>query len=122
VDVGNDLGHGIEARRVGLVDHDDIGHPDVDLARVVAQLVAGPQRIGDGDQQIGRVERRVVVASVPDDDVGLAEDRLVVDTGVHDHAYGDGRLAFLALLEVGSDASMSASVAKRWTRICSRSP
>ena len=58
-------------------------------ARVVAQLVA---RAGAGRRTVivrsGRVEGDVVVAAVPDDDVGLllglAQDRLVVDAGVDD--------------------------------------
>jgi len=70
---------------------------------VVAQLVAGPQRVGHGDVQVGREEREVVVAAVPDDDVGLGlgaiQDGAVVDAGVHHHALADGLLVLLALLD-----------------------
>ncbi len=89
--------------RVDLVDDDDVGHAQVRLAGVVEELVPGPQRIGDDDQQVGREEREVVVAAVPDDDVGLLlglpEDRLVVDARVHDHAHLDRLLVLLALLD-----------------------
>ncbi len=58
-------------RRVALGDDDDVSHPDVGLAGVVCRLVAGAQRVGQHDVQVGHVERQVVVAAVPEDDVGL---------------------------------------------------
>jgi hypothetical protein len=80
-----------------------VGSLEVRLAREVGELVARPVRVDDGDVEVGLVERRVVVAAVPDDDVrfllGLAEDRLVVDAGVDDVARGDVRLVLLALLD-----------------------
>jgi hypothetical protein len=56
---------------VHLVEQDRVGALEVDVAREVLELVAGAQRVDDGDPEVGLVERRVVVAAVPDDDVGL---------------------------------------------------
>jgi hypothetical protein len=54
---------------------------------------------------VSPVERHVVVAAVPDDHVGFllgpAENRLVVDAGVHDHPQPHRLLVFLALLDRG---------------------
>ena len=98
--------HPLDLGRVGavdLVDDDDVGHPEVRLARVIRELVAGAQRVDDDDQQVGPEERQVVVAAVPDDHVGLLlgalEDLGVVDAGVDDHARLDGGLVLLALLD-----------------------
>ena len=51
---------GLDAGAVGgvdLVEHDDVGEAQVDLARVVDEAVAGTVRVGDGDVQVGLVER-----------------------------------------------------------------
>jgi hypothetical protein len=60
-------------------------------------------RVGHDDVQVGLEERRVVVAAVPEDDVGfllrLAQDGLVVDAGVDDAADGHVRLVLLHLLD-----------------------
>ena len=89
--------------RVDLVDDHDVGHPDVGLARVVAALVTGTERVGNDDVEIRPVEREVVVAPVPQDDVGLelrfAQDRLVVDAGVEDPSGVEVRLVLLPLLD-----------------------
>ena len=89
--------------RVDLVDDDDVGHAEVRLARVVAQLVPGAKRVGDDNVQARPEERQVVVPAVPDHDVGLllglAQDLLVVDSRVHDHAHLDRKLVLLALLD-----------------------
>ena len=65
----------------------------------------GPQGVDDSDHHVRAHEREVVVATVPDDDVGLllrgTEDALVVHARVHDHAHLDGRLVLLALLDGG---------------------
>ena len=88
---------------VDLVEHDHVGEPQVDLAGVVDEAVAGTVRVGDGDVQVGLVEGEVVVAAVPEDDVGfllgLAHDGLVVDAGVDDVAGHDVRLVLLHLLD-----------------------
>ena len=89
--------------RVDLVEDDGVGEPQVDLAGVVHEAVAGTVRVGDGDVQVGGVEAEVVVAAVPEDDVGfllgLAHDGLVVDAGV-DHVAGhDVRLVLFHLLD-----------------------
>jgi hypothetical protein len=68
--------------------------------------VADPQRVGDHDVQVGPVERQVVVAAVPQQDVGLGlgplQDGVVVDPGVDDRARGQVRLVLLALLDGGA--------------------
>lgn len=88
---------------VHLVDDDDVGHQQVLVAGVVGQLVADAKRVDHHDQDVGRVERGVVVAAVPDDDVGLLlgpiENGAVVDAGVDDAALGDVRFVLLHLLD-----------------------
>ena len=90
-------------RRVRLVDDADVGHAQVGLARVVAELVARPVRVADDEVQVGLDERRVVVAPVPDDHVGLllraGEDGAVVDPGEDEVPLGEVRLVLLALLD-----------------------
>ena len=52
---------GLDAGAVGgvdLVDDDHVGHAQVDLAGVVASSLPGPVRVGDGDRQVGLVERK----------------------------------------------------------------
>src|SRR2546430_13935517 len=65
------------------VDDADVGHAQVRLAGVVAQLVAGAVRIDDDDVQVRLDERRVVVTAVPQHDIrlflGRAQDPLVVE-------------------------------------------
>src|SRR4029453_8086144 len=96
---GDLLGCGL----VDLVDDQHVGRPGVGLAGVVAGLVPGPQRVGDHDVQVGTVERQVVVAAVPQQDLGLGlgplQDGVVVDPGVHHRARGQVRLVLLALLD-----------------------
>ncbi len=88
-----------------LVDDDDIGHAHVRLSWVVGQLVAGAVRVGQNDVHVALVEREVVVAAIPYDDVGLllrlAQDLLVVDACIHDDASVDQRLVLLPLLDRG---------------------
>jgi hypothetical protein len=102
-DVGGDGGDGGRFGAVNLVDHHHVGHAQVGLARVVAQLVAWPQRVGHSDVQVGGEEREVVVAAVPDDHVGVVlgpvQDPAVVHAGVHDHALADRLLVLFALLD-----------------------
>ena len=78
-------------------------HAQVRLAGVVAQLVSRPVRVDDDDVNVRLDERRVVVAAVPDDDVGFLlgglEDRCVVDAGEDEVALGEVRLVLLALLD-----------------------
>ena len=72
--------------------------------------MAGAVRIDEHEVEVGPDERRVVVAALPDDDVGLVlsqvEDLRVVDAGEDDVPCGDVRLVLLALL-VQSAASRS---------------
>ena len=74
--------------RIGLVDDEDVGHAGVRLAGMEVELVAGSQRIGDDHEQVGPVEREVVVAAVPQDHVGLPlgglQDGAVIDAGIDD--------------------------------------
>ena len=104
-DVGPNLGDLLRRGRVDLVDYHDVGHADVGLAGVVVHLVAGSERIGNDDVQIRNVEREVVVAALPDNDIGLglgrAQDGLVVHAGEHDAAGVEVRFVFLALLDRG---------------------
>ena len=100
------LEHGVDSglrRAVDLVDDTDVRHPQIRLARVVAKLVTGTVWIDNDDQEIGTDERRVVVASVPDDDVrfllGRTEDALVVDAGEDEIALGDVGFVLLAFLD-----------------------
>ena len=90
-------------RAVDLVDDADVRHPQVRLARVVAQLVARPVRVDDDDVDVRLDERRVVVAAVPEDHVGLllgaVEDRPVVDPGEDEVALGQVGLVLLAFLD-----------------------
>ena len=83
-----DVEHRLDALRRGgvhLVHDADVGHAEVRLAGVVAQLVPGAVRVDDDDEEVGPEERRVVVAAVPEDHVGLLlglrEDAPVVDAG-----------------------------------------
>jgi hypothetical protein len=118
--------HLVRRRGIDLVDEEHVRHPQAGLAGVVAELVSRAQRIGHDDEEVRGHEREVVVAPVPDDDVGLGgcplEDVGVVDAGVHHHAELDGSLVLLALLDGGVGASISATVLKRCTLIRSRSP
>ena len=88
---------------VGLVHETIVRHAQVRLAGVVGELVAGAQRVDDHDREVGPQEREVVVAAVPDQDVGLARgqagDLGVVDAGVDEHAHLDRALVLLALLD-----------------------
>jgi hypothetical protein len=88
---------------IDLVDDHDIGHPQVRLAGVKATLIARSQRVGDNEEEVWPVEREVVVATVPQDDVGLElglmQDRPVVDTCVHDPPGVEMGLVLLALFD-----------------------
>ncbi len=97
---------GVDAGLVGAVHlvHDaDVRHAQVRLAGVVAKLVARPVGIDDDEVQVGLHERRVVVASVPHDHVGLLlggfQDRGIVDARKDEVPLGDVRLVLLALLD-----------------------
>ena len=104
-----------DRRCVDLVHDADVGHAQVGLARVVARLVPRPVRVDDDEVQVRPDERRVVVAAVPEDHVGLllgrVEDRRVVDPGEDDVALGQVRLVLLALLDravVGGEVLVAA--------------
>jgi hypothetical protein len=65
--------------------------------------VTGAVRVNDRDQEISPIERHVVVAAVPEDNVrflfGLTNDHFVIDTGVNHDSRIDVRLVLLALLD-----------------------
>ncbi len=65
--------------------------------------LAGAQRVGDRDVEVGPDEGKVVVPAVPDDDVGFPlgrrEDRGIVDACEHQVAERKMRLVFLPLLD-----------------------
>ena len=90
-------------RGVDLVHDAGVGHAQVGLARVVAELVARPVRVDDHEMQVRVDEGDVVVAPVPDDHVGLLlgalEDGAVVDPCEDEVALGDVGLVLLALLD-----------------------
>ena len=100
--VGDRLDVGIGGR-IDLRDHHDIGHAQHGFAGVVIGFVAGAQRIDQHDVQVGANEGKVVVAAVPQDDVGfllrLCNDRGVIDARVDHRTRGQVRLVFLALLD-----------------------
>lgn len=102
-DVLTQVGQGVGVHGAQLVDDDDVGHAQVGLTGVVGQLVTGAEGVDDDDLEVACIERGVVVAAVPEDDLGfllgLVEDGLVVDTGVDDVAGGDVGLVLLHLFD-----------------------
>ena len=65
--------------------------------------MSGAVRVGHGDPQIRLVERRIVIAAVPDNHVrfllGLFQYRRVVDARVDDYAVAQVRLVLLTFLD-----------------------
>ncbi len=82
----------IERCGIDLVEDDDIGVAHVEFARIVANGMVGAQRVHHGNEQVGLIEGQIVVAAIPNDNVGflfgLAQNGLVVHAGV-DHAAGN---------------------------------
>ncbi len=70
---------------------------------MVAHLVPRPVGINDDNLEVGTEEGQVVIAAVPDDDVGfllgLAQDGLIIDAGEDDRATLDVRFVLLTLLD-----------------------
>ena len=97
------LGHSLGAGSVHLVDDHDVRRAQVGLPRVIAQFVAGPVRVRHDDVQVGPVKGQVIVPPVPDDHVRfllrLAQDALIVHSGVDHHAPVNVRLVLLPLLD-----------------------
>ena len=89
--------------RIDLVDDQEVRDSEVGFTRVVGQLVTGPVRIHERDVQVRAIKGRIVVATIPQDHVGflfgLANDHLVVDTGVNDKTVVDVGLVLLALFD-----------------------
>ena len=88
---------------IGLRQQHDVGHAQDRLARVIGGFVARAQRVDQHDMQVGAHEREIVVAAVPEDQVGIAPGRLddadVVDTGIDDVAGGEMRLVLFAFFD-----------------------
>ncbi len=86
-----------------LVDDEQVRDAEIGLAGIVAELVSGAVGIDQGDVEVGLVERGVVVAAIPENDIGLflglAEDLLVVDPGIDDETVVDVGFVLLALLD-----------------------
>ena len=57
--------------RVHFRHQHNVGHAQHGFAGVVAGLMAGPQRVDQHDVQVRPDERKVVVASVPENNVGF---------------------------------------------------
>src|SRR5205823_10932953 len=98
------LPHQLNVVRIGgvyLVDDHHVGAAQIDLARVVGQLVAGTMRIGDYDLQVGGVEGCVVVAAIPKDEVAftlrLPQNGFVINAGINHGTVHDVGLILLAL-------------------------
>ena len=95
--------HPVGIGRVHLVDDEHVRAAEVHFAGIVCQLVSRAMRIEDNDVEIGTIERRVVVSAVPQDNIALllrlAQDFLVVHTGVNRGAFHDVRFVFLALFD-----------------------
>ena len=89
-------------RRVDLVDHQHVGHARHRFAGVMGGDLPRAQRVGDGDVQVRLHKRKVVVAAVPDDDVGFVlrqpQNLGVVHAREHHVAGCDVRLVLLPLL------------------------
>jgi hypothetical protein len=100
--LGLERGHIRSGGGVDLVDHQHVGHARDRLAGMMGGHLPRPQGIGDCDMQIGTKKREIVVAAVPDDDVGLgvgqAHDCSVVDPGKDQVAGSQMGLVLLPLL------------------------
>ena len=100
--VGAHLLDCLRCGRIHFVDNHHIGPAQVHLSREVGQLVPGPQRVSHYDFQIRAIEGRVVVAAVPEDQVGfllgLPQDGFVVGPGIDHRALTQVGLILLLLL------------------------
>ena len=87
---------------VHLVYHQHMGAPEIRLSRMIEQPMAWPERIKKNDFQIGANEWKVVVATIPQDDLrvlrfNLVQNFLVVNTGKDYSISGDQRLVLFSL-------------------------
>ena len=120
---GLDVVHG---GGVDLINDDDIGAAEVHFAREIGEFMTRAVRVDDDDFEIGDIKRSVIVAAVPKNDVGflfgLAEDLLVVHTGIDDRAsWMCGSYSSRSSI-VHCCRSRSLSVAKRCTACSARFP
>jgi len=98
-------GHLLGSGRVHLVDHHHVRHAHHGFARMIVPGMLGAVRVHHRDQQIGRVERKIVVAPVPEQDLrfplsGL-EDPAVVHAGIDHVPRCQQRLELLPLFDGG---------------------
>lgn len=88
---------------IDLVDDEHIGAAQIDLARVIGQFVPGAVRIDHNDLKIGLVERRVIVAAIPQNHVGFflggTQNLFVIHTGINHGAFADVRFVLLAFFD-----------------------
>jgi hypothetical protein len=79
-----------------------VSHAHVDFARVVEQFVTRPVRVEQDNMDIRLKERRVVVASIPKNNIGflfrLPQDATEIDSGVDRYSPLDVRLVFFYFL------------------------
>ncbi|OQB85274.1 MAG: hypothetical protein BWX85_00794 [Chloroflexi bacterium ADurb.Bin120] len=69
IKVFSDRDHILQIGCVNLVDHEHIRQACVGFAGIMKQFMPGPMRVRHNDQQITDVEREVIVATVPHNDV-----------------------------------------------------
>ena len=88
---------------IGLRHQHDVGHAQHRFARMVGRFVARAQGIDQHDVQVGADERKIVVAAVPQDEIGFApgllDDADVIHAGIDDVACGEVRLVFFAFFD-----------------------
>jgi len=88
---------------IHLVDDQQIGHACCGLAGMMRRDLPRTQGICNDDVQIGADKGKIVIAAVPDDDIGFrlggADDGCIIDAGEHEIAQRDVRLIFLPLLD-----------------------
>ena len=71
-----------------LVNDGDVGQAQIGLPGVIEQFMPRPQGIEEDHVDIGMEERRIVIAPIPDDDLGLllrpGEDLAIIDPAIDD--------------------------------------
>src|ERR1017187_5543059 len=88
---------------INFVNDQHMRAAEVNFPGIIRKLVSRAMRIENNNVEIGLVERSVIVASVPQNDVallfGLMQDVLVIDTRINRRALHDVRLIFLTLFD-----------------------
>ena len=90
-------------RAAALGDEDHVGHADLGFGRVIGAAVARSVGVHEDDVHVGLDEGDVVVAAVPENEIGFllgrSEDGWVVDAGVDDATPLDVGLVLLPFLD-----------------------